>query len=138
MQFRVKRTLVPSQEEVKEEFYQKMTQLDDVEDSRVDNSLNKDVVDESEEDEPPVSMYQLPRDRPLGMVMGRIRELKVSGNLSWVKSIVDPRLKGKFSRKQAETLIQIGLSCVNEDRSKRPTMASVVQTLMECEDETEI
>ncbi|KAL2533789.1 G-type lectin S-receptor-like serine/threonine-protein kinase [Abeliophyllum distichum] len=60
------------------------------------------------------------------------------GNSSWVESFVDPRLEGKFSRKQAETLVQIGLSCVEEDRNKRPTMASVVQTLLECEDDTEI
>ncbi|KAL2550462.1 Uncharacterized protein Fot_11992 [Forsythia ovata] len=63
MQLRVKRTLVPSQEEADEEFCQGMTLLDDVEDSRVDNSLNEDGVEEYEEDEPPVSMHQLPRDR---------------------------------------------------------------------------
>ncbi|CAA3018437.1 putative receptor protein kinase ZmPK1 [Olea europaea var. sylvestris] len=56
------------------------------------------------------------------------------GNSSWVDSIVDPRLEGKFSRKQAETLIKVGLSCVEENKSKRPTMASVVQILMECEE----
>ncbi|KAL2487427.1 Uncharacterized protein Adt_32183 [Abeliophyllum distichum] len=64
MQLMVKRTLVPSQEEAEEEFYQGMTPLDDVEDSRVDNSLDEDGIEESEEDEPSVSMHQLPRDRP--------------------------------------------------------------------------
>ncbi|KAL3531770.1 hypothetical protein ACH5RR_005291 [Cinchona calisaya] len=51
---------------------------------------------------------------------------------SWVEHIVDPRLEGQFSRKQAAILIEVGISCVEEDRNKRPTMASVVQTLLEC------
>lgn len=53
---------------------------------------------------------------------------------SWVETVVDPRLDGEFSRNQAATLVEIGLSCVEEDRNKRPTMASVVQTLLECEE----
>ncbi|KAL2467180.1 hypothetical protein Adt_43031 [Abeliophyllum distichum] len=47
-----------------EEFCQGMTPLDDVEDSIVDNSLNEDRVEESEENEPPVSIHRLPCDRP--------------------------------------------------------------------------
>lgn len=61
-----------------------------------------------------------------------------SGEDSWVEKIVDPRLEGNFSKNQAVTLIEIGLSCVEQDRNKRPKMASVVQTLLECEDETTI
>ncbi|XP_031127023.1 putative receptor protein kinase ZmPK1 [Ipomoea triloba] len=57
---------------------------------------------------------------------------------SWVEDIVDKRLEGKFSRRQAKTLIKVGVSCVEEDRNMRPTMASVVQTLLECEDEATI
>ncbi|KAL2456783.1 Ubiquitin-like protease domain-containing protein [Abeliophyllum distichum] len=84
MQLMVKRTLVPSQEEAEEEFYQGMTPLDDVEDSRVDNSLDEDGIEESEEDEPSVSMHQLPRDRPssshdnnvLEVVKQEMRELE--------------------------------------------------------------
>nr|GMC90063.1 putative receptor protein kinase ZmPK1 [Ipomoea batatas] len=55
---------------------------------------------------------------------------------SWVDDIVDKRLEGKFCRNQAKTLIKVGLACVEEDRNMRPTMASVVQTLLDCEDET--
>ncbi|KDO57936.1 hypothetical protein CISIN_1g0418211mg, partial [Citrus sinensis] len=57
---------------------------------------------------------------------------------AWIEEIVDPRLKGKFNTNQAATLIGIGISCVDEDRSKRPTMDSVVQSLLECETESEI
>ncbi|KAG5550301.1 hypothetical protein RHGRI_015307 [Rhododendron griersonianum] len=42
----------------------------------------------------------------------------------------------EFSRKQAATLARTGLSCIEEDRNKRPTMASVVQVLTECADES--
>ncbi|KAI3474418.1 hypothetical protein Pfo_029279, partial [Paulownia fortunei] len=66
------------------------------------------------------------------------KEKMKCGSSSWVEGVVDSRLVGKFSRKQAATLIQTGISCVEEDRNKRPTMASVVQTLLECEDETEL
>ncbi|CAI9762001.1 unnamed protein product [Fraxinus pennsylvanica] len=71
---------------------------------------------------------------PLKTFGRTVKEKVQCGNSSWVDSIVDPRLEGKFSRKQAETLVKVGLSCVEENRSKRPTMASVVQNLMECEE----
>ncbi|KAJ9694811.1 hypothetical protein PVL29_010337 [Vitis rotundifolia] len=60
------------------------------------------------------------------------------GEDNWVEDTVDPRLKGKFSRQQAVMLVEIGISCVEEDRSKRPTMATVVQVLQECEDEAQV
>lgn len=53
---------------------------------------------------------------------------------SWLEDTVDQRLQGKFDRNQAATLIEIGLACVEEDRSRRPTMDSVVQTLLQTED----
>lgn len=57
---------------------------------------------------------------------------------SWMEDIVDPRLQGKFSSNQLATLIEVGMSCVEEDRNKRPTMATVVQTLLECDNDAEI
>uniref|UniRef100_A0A5B7ACC2 Receptor-like serine/threonine-protein kinase n=1 Tax=Davidia involucrata TaxID=16924 RepID=A0A5B7ACC2_DAVIN len=66
----------------------------------------------------------------------RIVKMKIQcGEDSWIEDIVDPRLRGQFNRNQAATLVEIGLSCVEEDRSKRPAMDSVVQVLLECEDE---
>ncbi|XP_074338439.1 putative receptor protein kinase ZmPK1 [Apium graveolens] len=57
------------------------------------------------------------------------------GEKSWLEETVDPRLQGNYSKNQARTLVEIGLSCVEEDRNKRPTMASVVQALLDCEDD---
>ncbi|KAI8013811.1 putative receptor protein kinase ZmPK1 [Camellia lanceoleosa] len=57
------------------------------------------------------------------------------GEESWLEEIVDPRLGGQFSRNQAATLVEIGVSCIEEDRNKRPTMASVLQILVECEED---
>ncbi|KAK1562141.1 hypothetical protein Q3G72_007015 [Acer saccharum] len=57
---------------------------------------------------------------------------------SWIEDVVDPRMNGKFSRNQVATLVRIGISCVEGDRSKRPTMDSVVQALLECEAESEV
>ncbi|KAL8167925.1 hypothetical protein V2J09_009424 [Rumex salicifolius] len=66
------------------------------------------------------------------MVKSRMQE--DCQDFSWIEGIVDPRLEGKFSRKQAVAMIKIGLSCLEEDRNKRPTMESVAQLLHECED----
>lgn len=67
----------------------------------------------------------------------RIIKRKIQqGEESWMEDIVDTRLQGKYSRNQVAALIGVGISCVEEDRKKRPTMASVVQTLLECKDYT--
>ena len=58
------------------------------------------------------------------------------GETSWIEEVVDPRLNGQFSRSQATTIVELGMSCVEEDRNKRPTMDSVVQALLECLDES--
>lgn len=60
------------------------------------------------------------------------------GTSSWTESIVDSRLEGKFSINQTAILIHTGVRCVDENIIKRPTMTFVVQTLLECENETEI
>ncbi|XP_043698322.1 putative receptor protein kinase ZmPK1 [Telopea speciosissima] len=70
-----------------------------------------------------------------------IREVKRKiGNEEgfYVEDVVDPQLKGKFNRNQATMMIKIGISCVEEDRSKRPTMDAVVQALLKCEDEPQV
>ncbi|KNA03649.1 hypothetical protein SOVF_207110, partial [Spinacia oleracea] len=66
----------------------------------------------------------------------RLAKRKIqNGEDSWVEDLVDPRLEGKFSRNQAAMMIEVGLSCLDDDRNKRPTMESVAQALAECEDE---
>ncbi|CAN4116026.1 unnamed protein product [Withania somnifera] len=93
------------------------------------NRLSRWVVDDGESDHE--------QDSQLGNLVRMVKRKTESGDdHSWVEKIVDPRLEGKFSRNQVVTLIEIGLSCVEQDRNKRPTMASVVQTLLDCEDET--
>ncbi|WOH11065.1 hypothetical protein DCAR_0830544 [Daucus carota subsp. sativus] len=56
------------------------------------------------------------------------------GDASWLEETVDPRLQGSYSKDQAKKLVEIGLSCVEEDRYRRPSMATVVQALLDCED----
>ncbi|KAL3569631.1 hypothetical protein D5086_029521 [Populus alba] len=58
------------------------------------------------------------------------------GETSWIEEVVDPRLNGQFNRSQATTIVELGMSCVEEDRNKRPTMDSAVQALLECLDES--
>ncbi|XP_058109426.1 putative receptor protein kinase ZmPK1 [Magnolia sinica] len=63
------------------------------------------------------------------------KEKMESGEESWVGNLVDSRLDGKFDWKQAAVMVEIGLSCVEEERSKRPTMDMIVRALHECQDE---
>ncbi|KAJ6755851.1 RECEPTOR PROTEIN KINASE ZMPK1-RELATED [Salix purpurea] len=66
---------------------------------------------------------------------GRVVKRKIQcGEVSWIEEIVDPRLNGKFSRNQAATIVELGISCVEQDRNKRPTMDAVVQALLDCQD----
>ncbi|KAK4342846.1 hypothetical protein RND71_038662 [Anisodus tanguticus] len=83
-------------------------------------------------------MTTIGRINHMHLVRMMVKRKIQSGEDSWVEKIVDPRLEGKFSKNQAITLIEIGLSCVEQDRNKRPTMASVVQTLLDCEDITQL
>uniref|UniRef100_A0A0A9SRU1 KPRO n=1 Tax=Arundo donax TaxID=35708 RepID=A0A0A9SRU1_ARUDO len=49
---------------------------------------------------------------------------------SWIDGFVDSKLSRPFNYVQARTLIKLALCCVEEDRGKRPTMESAVQTLL--------
>ncbi|KAK1377511.1 putative receptor protein kinase ZmPK1 [Heracleum sosnowskyi] len=65
----------------------------------------------------------------------RIVKRKIScGDESWLEETVDSRLQDNYSKNQAKVLVEIGLLCVEEDRNKRPTMSTVVQALLDCED----
>ncbi|KAK2972282.1 hypothetical protein RJ640_014340 [Escallonia rubra] len=50
----------------------------------------------------------------------------------WMEDLVDPRLNEDFDRNQAAALVEMGLACMEQDRSKRPTMDAIVQFLQEC------
>uniref|UniRef100_A0ACD5WRN3 Uncharacterized protein n=1 Tax=Avena sativa TaxID=4498 RepID=A0ACD5WRN3_AVESA len=56
---------------------------------------------------------------------------KLEGNdQSWIDGFVDCKLSGQFSYLQARTLVKLVVSCLEEDRRKRPTMESIVLTLL--------
>lgn len=61
-------------------------------------------------------------------------QIKAEEKYSWVEEVLDPRLQGQFDLKQAVRMIEIGISCVEEDSTKRPTMDTVVSLLLNCED----
>ncbi|XP_074338640.1 putative receptor protein kinase ZmPK1 [Apium graveolens] len=66
----------------------------------------------------------------------RIVKKKIScGDESWLEETVDPRLRNSYSKNQAKILVAIGLSCVEEDRNRRPSMVTVVQALLDCDDQ---
>ncbi|KAL7582747.1 hypothetical protein Lser_V15G42689 [Lactuca serriola] len=89
--------------------------------------LSNIVVQEGEEEEEETEL----------MKFVRVTKTKLQGEEMdlWVEEMIDSRLGGLFSRKQAVKLVEIGVSCVEEDRNKRPTMDSVVQVLIDCEPE---
>ncbi|BBH06189.1 S-locus lectin protein kinase family protein [Prunus dulcis] len=87
--------------------------------------LSSWVVEDSEDQEAELTRFV------------RVAKKKIRcGEDQWIEDMLDPRLEGQFSRNQAAKMVEIGVSCVEEDRSKRPTMDSVVQELLECADES--
>ncbi|XP_058109415.1 putative receptor protein kinase ZmPK1 [Magnolia sinica] len=66
----------------------------------------------------------------------RVAKEKIErGKESWVGDLVDSRLNGQFDWKQAATMVELGISCVEEERNRRPTMDIIVQTLLNYEEE---
>ncbi|KAG6672499.1 hypothetical protein I3842_16G060500 [Carya illinoinensis] len=61
-----------------------------------------------------------------------VREKKNRAALieSWLKDIIDPRLKGKYDIQKMQTLIGVALQCVGEEREARPNMREVVEMLL--------
>ncbi|KAM1271784.1 hypothetical protein ACFX2I_032659 [Malus domestica] len=69
----------------------------------------------------------------------RVAKRKIQcGKDLWIEDMMDPRLNGQFSRIQAAKMVEIGISCLEEEKSKRSTMDSVVKILLECEGESDI
>ncbi|CAL4911041.1 unnamed protein product [Urochloa decumbens] len=71
------------------------------------------------------------------MVVKAIHEKMETNNDQerWAKDLVDCRLNGEFNPVQAKAMLKIAVSCLEEDRGKRPNMSSVLQALMSGEDE---
>ncbi|CAN6169599.1 unnamed protein product [Urochloa humidicola] len=81
-------------------------------------------------------------DEEVEMVLGRIvrmleENLKFDGTeQSWIPEFIDTRLNGEFNYMQARTMLKLAVSCLEEDRSKRPTMENVVQMLVSVDEVT--
>ncbi|XBH55361.1 hypothetical protein VPH35_077462 [Triticum aestivum] len=54
--------------------------------------------------------------------------------LLWLTEFVDVGLDGNFNYLQAKELIRIAVSCLEEDRKNRPTMESIVESLLSVEE----
>lgn len=48
-----------------------------------------------------------------------------------LEKIVDTKLDGKYDKTQMKILVDVALSCVNEDKDVRPTMKQVVEMLLQ-------
>ncbi|XP_050266307.1 putative receptor protein kinase ZmPK1 [Quercus robur] len=61
-----------------------------------------------------------------------VREVmnRVAANTSSLEELIDPLLEGKYDIDMMETLVEIALQCVEEDRDERPTMSQVVEMLL--------
>ena len=84
-----------------------------------------------------VSDWMMDVDKEVdGELMGLVKMLKgklASGEESWIGDFIDGRLKGEFNCKQAKLMVEIAVSCLEEERTRRPTMDSVVQMLLSCD-----
>jgi hypothetical protein len=54
------------------------------------------------------------------------------------RDLIDDRLNGEFNRVQAKAMLKVAISCLEEDRAKRPNMSCVVQALISVHDETRV
>jgi hypothetical protein len=70
------------------------------------------------------------------MVLGRmVRMIKEKVQLdgteeSWVNDFIDARLNGQYSNLQANAMMRLVVSCLEEDRGRRPTMEDVAHILV--------
>uniref|UniRef100_A0ACD5W5U7 Uncharacterized protein n=1 Tax=Avena sativa TaxID=4498 RepID=A0ACD5W5U7_AVESA len=71
------------------------------------------------------------QDEDVRAVVKAVREKMQSGD---VEDLVDERLAGECSRAQLKVVLGTALSCLEEDRSRRPSMSAVVQALVLVED----
>ncbi|EAZ01431.1 hypothetical protein OsI_23464 [Oryza sativa Indica Group] len=49
---------------------------------------------------------------------------------SWIADFIDTRLNTRFNNLQARVMMELAVSCLEEDRARRPTMESVVEMLV--------
>ncbi|GJN29566.1 hypothetical protein PR202_gb17799 [Eleusine coracana subsp. coracana] len=59
-----------------------------------------------------------------------LKKKLASEDQSWLLDVVDYRLNGDLNYSQAAMMVKIAVSCVEEERTRRPTMSLVVETLL--------
>jgi serine/threonine protein kinase len=59
-----------------------------------------------------------------------LKEKLAGEDQSWLIDFVDYRLDGDFNYSEAIVMLQIAVSCLEEERSRRPSMSHVVETLL--------
>ncbi|KQK19463.1 putative receptor protein kinase ZmPK1 [Brachypodium distachyon] len=59
-----------------------------------------------------------------------LKEKLAGEDQSWLLEFVDYRLDGEFNHSEAILMLKIAVSCVEEERSRRPSMGHVVETLL--------
>ncbi|KAG8075429.1 hypothetical protein GUJ93_ZPchr0006g42044 [Zizania palustris] len=83
-----------------------------------------------------VSELQKNEDEDVKMALGReirilAEQLKSDGSdQSWIADFIDTRLHGQFNNIQARMMMELAVSCLEEDRGRRPTMEYVVHMLV--------
>jgi serine/threonine protein kinase len=73
----------------------------------------------------------------LGRMVRMIREkVQLDGTEeSWVNDFIDGRLNGQHSKLQANTMMRLAVSCLEEDRGRRPTMEDVAHILVSVDED---
>ncbi|XP_040381413.1 putative receptor protein kinase ZmPK1 [Oryza brachyantha] len=83
-----------------------------------------------------VSELERSDDEDVKMALGRVIKLcseklkSDCSNQSGIVDFVDTRLNGQFNNSQARMMMELAISCLEEDRVRRPTMECVVHKLL--------
>ncbi|XP_047063577.1 putative receptor protein kinase ZmPK1 [Lolium rigidum] len=75
-------------------------------------------------------MLRLDFPRLVALLREEVRDLREA----WLEEFVDARLRGDFSYLQAAMMLEVAVSCVDDDPAKRPSMDAVVQKLLTSQD----
>lgn len=59
-----------------------------------------------------------------------LKEKLARKDQAWILEFVDCRLSGEFNYIQAGMMLKIAVSCVEEERRRRPNISHVVETLL--------
>ncbi|KAJ1258175.1 hypothetical protein BS78_10G054700 [Paspalum vaginatum] len=69
-------------------------------------------------------------EMPIRCTAEVLKDKLVTKDLSWLLEFVDCRLDGEFNYLQAAIMLKIAVSCMEEERNKRPSMSHVLETLL--------